>query len=136
MAPIIKIRKAFYTLLATATILLMASTSCEYLEDTSPNTTLLPTADQILQDARKYDQSPIEVLDRKHALKAAQLTANRDRNLTTLEERLAADTITATQAAREENLIRLKYEQQNIELQALYRQRTLQLKRERDRFNR
>ena len=131
----VKARKAFYGLVTIAAILLIAATSCEYLEKTTP-ATLLPTTDQIMQDARKYDQSPIEVLERRYNLKTAQLKANHDRALETIEDRLAADTITATQAQRQHNLIKLKYEQQQLELESLYKQRKIQLEREKERFNR
>ena len=131
----VKSPKVFYALLAIAAILLIAATSCEYLEETTP-ATLLPTTDQIMQDARKYDQPPIEILERRYNLKSAQLKANHDRALETIEDRLAADTITTTQAQRKHNLIKLKYEQQQLELESLYRQRKIQLERERERFNR
>lgn len=127
--------KTIYILLTTAAILLIAATSCEYLEETAP-ATLLPNTDQIIQEARKYNQSPMEVLDRHYTLKKAQLEAKYQRDITKIEDQLNDDTITTTIADKERNMTKLKWEQQQLQLELLYKQRKTQLEREKERFNR
>ena len=116
-------------------LLLILLTGCEILEESTGDTGL-PTVQLLLEEARKYDQSPYVVLERKFELKLSALETSYDNKATRLERRADRGTVGPSLYEAELDLLTLEEERAVLRLRQIYEQRKEELDKEVERLNR